>query len=287
MSTATLGGGVTVAYDDQGAGQPLVLVHGHPFNRSMWRPQLDTFSRAGWRVIVPDLRGYGESTVVPGRTTLTTFARDIAALLDHLGVAEVVLGGLSMGGQIVMEFHRLFPERIRALVLADTSAPAETEEGRARRNAMADRLLGEGMAPYAQEVLSSMVAPHVVETHPHVASAVLTMMRATSPEGAAAALRGRAERPDFVGMLPNVTVPTLVVVGEQDVFTPIPDARLLAERIPHAELAVIPRAGHLPNLECPERFDAALASFLGSLARGGDPAPPVVRTSPGSAGLQT
>ncbi|GAB2944950.1 alpha/beta fold hydrolase [Micromonospora polyrhachis] len=268
MGTVTLGD-VTLGYDDEGSGEPLVLVHGHPFDRSMWAPQVETFGRLGWRVITPDLRGYGESTVVPGKTTLTTFARDIAALLDHLGVDRFVLGGLSMGGQIVMEFHRLFAARIRGLVLADTFAAAETEQGKVGRNALADRLLREGMGPYADEVLPKMVAPANIAALPSVAAHVLRMMRTTAPEGAAAALRGRAERPDYLGMLPHIEVPTLVVVGSEDEFTPVADARVLHEHIPDATLAIISGAGHMPNLERQAEFDAALHSFLDRLPAAG------------------
>lgn len=264
VSTVSLGG-ITVGYDDEGEGAPLVLVHGHPFDRSMWRPQVERFSQSGWRVIVPDLRGYGETTVVPGKTPLATFARDIVALLDHLEVGRVVLGGLSMGGQIVMELHRLFPDRIRGLVLADTTPQAETQEGREQRNAMADRLLREGMEPYATEVLPKMVAPHNIDRQPAVAQHVLAMMLATSPEGAAAALRGRAERPDYVAMLERVAVPALVVVGADDEFTPVGDARLMADRLPQATLAVVDGAAHMPNLERQAAFDDVLQTFLDSL----------------------
>jgi pimeloyl-ACP methyl ester carboxylesterase len=257
--------GITVGFDDEGSGDALVLVHGHPFNRSMWRPQVERFSRSGWRVIAPDLRGYGESTVVPGKTTLETSAHDIAGLLDRLEVERIVLGGLSMGGQIVMEFHRLFPERIRALLLADTSSQAETESGKASRNEAADRLLREGMAPYAEEVLPKMVAPHNVRALPGVAEHVLEMMRATSPEGAAAALRGRAERPDYVDMLARIAVPTLVVVGRDDEFTPISDAQLMHDRIPNASLVIVDEAAHMPNLERPIAFNGALQHFLDSI----------------------
>lgn len=256
---------ITVAYDDVGSGLPLLLVHGHPFNRSMWQPQLAHFSRSGWRVIAPDLRGYGDTTVVAGKTPLETFARDIAQLLDHLGIARVVLGGVSMGGQIAMEFHRLFSDRLLALVLADTSAQAETEAGKAARDDMADRLLGEGLASYAEEVLPKMIAPYNIEARPTVARHVLAMMRATSPEGAAAALRGRAERHDYTEMLPRIAVPTLVLVGRDDEFTPITDAELMHERIPNSKLAVIDGAGHLPNLEQHEVFNNLLQSFLESV----------------------
>ncbi|MET4921588.1 alpha/beta fold hydrolase [Streptomyces sp. PSRA5] len=272
MSTTTLYD-ITVAYDDKGGGEGagegggdvLVLVHGHPFDRSMWRPQIETFAGPRQRVIAADLRGYGGSTVIPGRTTLTTFAWDIAALLDRLGVERVVLGGLSMGGQIVLEFYRLFPERVRALVLADTFAAGETEPGKLARNAMADRLLREGMGPYAEEVLTRMMAPHNVEALPAVAGHVRDMMRGAPPEGAAAALRGRAERPDYVGMLGRVAVPALVVVGSEDAYTPVADARVMSEGIPGATLAVIEGAGHLPNLERRAEFDGVLGAFLDSL----------------------
>ncbi|OMI33162.1 alpha/beta fold hydrolase [Streptomyces sparsogenes] len=258
--------GITLGYGDEGSGDPLVLVHGHPFDRTMWRPQVEHFSRAGWRVITPDLRGYGESTVAPGKTTLEAFARDIAGLLDHLGVDRFILGGLSMGGQIVMEFHRLFPGRIRGLLLADTFAAAETEEGRTWRYEMAERLLREGMAGYAEEVLPKMVAPHNIQALPAVAEHVLAMMSGTSPEGAAAALRGRAERPDYTDMLREIAVPTLVVVGSDDEFTPVEDARLIHDRVPDATLAIINEAAHMPNLERPAEFNAALGRFLDSLA---------------------
>ncbi|HEV3001539.1 MAG TPA: alpha/beta fold hydrolase [Solirubrobacteraceae bacterium] len=266
MSTARIGG-TAVGYDDEGSGDPLVLVHGHPFDRTMWRPQVERFSQAGWRVIAPDLRGYGETPVSGDKTPLETFARDVAGLLDHLGVGEVVLAGLSMGGQIAMEFHRLFPERLRGLVLADTSPRAETEEGRRARNEAADRLLREGMGPSAEELLPRMVAPRTIAELPEVAEHVMRMMRGTSPQGAAAALRGRAERPDYVEMLTRVAVPVLVVVGTEDDFTPVSEAELIRDQVPDATLAVVEGAGHMPNLERTAEFDAALDGFLARLQR--------------------
>ena len=266
MSTVDIDG-VTVAYDDVGAGAAIMFVHGHPFNRSMWRPQVEHLRRSGWRVVVPDLRGYGDTTVAPGKTTLETFARDLAALLDHLELERVVLVGISMGGQIAMEFHRLFPDRLRGLVLADTSPHAETADGKNLRIETAERLLREGMGPYADEVLPKMIAPPNIAALPEVANHVLAMMRATSPAGAAAALRGRAERPDYVEMLSRVAVPTLVVVGRDDEFTTLSDAELIHERVPHSRLVVIEGAGHLPNLERAETFNAALDASLSWVAK--------------------
>jgi pimeloyl-ACP methyl ester carboxylesterase len=274
VSTALING-ITMTYDDtgdsdSGDGDALLLVHGHPFDRTMWRPQQG--AAPGHRVITPDLRGYGGSQVVPGVTPLSTFAQDLAALLDHLGVRRAVLCGLSMGGQIVLEFHRLFRGRVAGLVLADTFAQGETDRGRKERNERADLLLRDGMAGYAHEVLDSMVSPATVANLPEVAGHVLAMMLAAPPEGAAAALRGRAERPDYTAMLPAVAVPALVVVGRDDVFTPVTDAEFLHQRIPGARLAVIEGAGHLPNLERPAAFNDALAGLLATVRQGARPA---------------
>lgn len=268
--------GIAIGYEDLGprdCAVPLLLVHGHPFDRSMWRPQIAAAAEAGYRVIAPDLRGYGESTVVPGSTPLSVFAADLAGLLDRLGIDGVALGGLSMGGQIVMEFQRLFPERVRGLLLADTSAEPETEDGRAWRRSMADRLLREGMAPYADEVLTKMVAPYNVTAMPDVATHVRLMMGGTPPEGAAAALRGRAERPDYRPVLAGVTVPTLIVVGADDEFTPLGDAETMHRLVPGARLRVVAGAAHMPNLERPAEFNTALLEFLDRVATG--PAAPV------------
>jgi pimeloyl-ACP methyl ester carboxylesterase len=261
VSTATVNG-ITIGYDDAGIGEALVLVHGHPFDRSMWLPQREYFREHGWRVIAADLRGYGESSVVPGITSLETFARDIAALLDHLDVNRFVLGGLSMGGQIVLECHRLFPERIRGMVLADTFAQAETPEGRRHRNDLADRLLREGMSGHATAVLAKMVAPHNIAASPELAAHVSQMMRGTPAEGAAAALRGRAERRDYTETLGDIAVPTLVVVGSDDEFTPIADAEFIHRRVPGSTLVVIDGAAHMPNLERPDEFNKALDELL-------------------------
>lgn len=260
--TTTRANGITIGYDDEGTDEPVVLVHGHPFDRSMWRPQTRSLASAGWRTIAPDLRGYGQSSVVPGSTSLETFARDIVALLDRLRVHRFVLAGLSMGGQIALELQRLVPHRIRGLVLADTSPHAETPEGKIRRRRQADRLIAEGMRGFADEVLPMMITPHTIATSPLVALHVSAMMRGTPPQGAAAALRGRAERRDYVDLLGRIQVPTLVVVGSEDEFTPVDVARFLHERIAGSQLAVIDGAAHLPNLEREREFGEIVEKFL-------------------------
>jgi 3-oxoadipate enol-lactonase len=263
MATASLNG-VSVSYTDEGdrSAPVLLLIHGHPFDRSMWEPQLAAAVAAGRRVVAPDLRGYGGTSVVPGVTGFEAFAADLAALLDHLGVASAVVGGLSMGGQIAMEFCRLHADRVQGLILADTFPRAETPEGKVFRNNLADRLLKEGMDGYAAEVIDKMVAPATIAARPEVAAHVLRMMRSTSPEGAAAALRGRAERPDYCELLSRTAVPAWVVVGSDDTYTPVSDAEFMHRQLPHSTLTVIEGAGHMPNLEYPAEFNAALTAYL-------------------------
>ena len=257
---------VTIAYEDKGQGLPLVLIHGHPFDRSMWSDQACAFS-SHYRVITFDLRGYGESTVVPGTTLLEDFARDIAGLLVDVGLTNIVLLGLSMGGQIALEFYRLFPGRVRALILADTFAQLDTAERRQGRYDLAERLMRDGMHAYADEVLPKMIAPLTIKEQPEVAAHVLSMMRGTSPAGAAAALRGRAERRDYTSLLSEIAVPTLIIVGSDDEFTPLADAEFMRKRIPNSRLAVIDESGHMPNLERPDKFNRVVEGFLSTLAQ--------------------
>ncbi|GHI06285.1 alpha/beta hydrolase [Streptomyces cellostaticus] len=252
-----------LAYEDKGdpgvsSRVPLVLVHGHPFDRTMWAPQLAAFS-AGRRVIAPDLRGYGASPVTPGTVPLARHAQDIEELLDFLSVDSFVLAGLSMGGQIAMECYDRFGDRIRGLVLADTFPDPETPEGKRARAAMAGRLLAEGLRGYADEVLEKMVAPYA---DPEVKAHVHRMMTATSPEGAAASLRGRAERRDYRALLTRVSVPALVVVGADDTYTPVADAKAMHAAIPGSVLHVVEGAAHMPNLERAGEFNEVLADFL-------------------------
>jgi 3-oxoadipate enol-lactonase len=247
-----------LAYEDVGPdrGTPLLLVHGHPFDRSMWEPQLRHFA-ADRRVIVPDLRGYGASGgAVPD---WSAFVHDLAALLDGLRVPRAVVVGLSMGGQIALELWALHPGRVAGLLIADTTAAGENAGSRAARIAQAQRLLREGMDPYAVENLYLMVSPDA----PHdVARHVLAMMRSADPAGAAAAQRARADRPDRRAGLATVTVPTVVVVGSEDSFTPVADAQVIADGVPGAELVVVDGAAHMPNLERPDAFNTALQRLL-------------------------
>ncbi|MEV5719634.1 alpha/beta fold hydrolase [Amycolatopsis mediterranei] len=253
-----------LAHDDLGPknGRPVLLVHGHPFDRSMWRPQAEHLAKSGYRVVTPDLRGYGESPTEDTKTGLDVFARDLVELADHLQLDRFVLGGLSMGGQIVMHLVEDHPGRVSALVLADTFAGLDTPEAKQARYDTADRITAEGMEHYAEELLPKMISKQTRATRPDVEEHVRTMMGSAPRGGAAAALRGRAERPDYTPGLSAIDVPTLVVVGSEDEFTPVADAELIHRKTKASTLVVVEGAGHLPNLERETEFDEALSTFL-------------------------
>jgi pimeloyl-ACP methyl ester carboxylesterase len=256
------GGGVSIAYDDVGAGSAVLFVHGHPFNRTMWDAQVAAV-RWRYRAIVPDMRGYGGSSAGGERVnTQETMAQDLARLLDHVGVTRVCVVGLSMGGQVAMEFARAFPERTAGVVLAATFPQAETAEGVVNRNRMADRLEEEGVVPAGSEMLVKLIGPSSLKRAPGVAAKVFGMICATDPAGAAAAVRGRALRRDYRESLALLKVPCMVVVGTEDGYTTVDEARAMHEGISSSRLEVFERIGHMPNLEDEDRFNRCLHEFL-------------------------
>lgn len=267
MPTATIND-TAIAYTDSapdaGTGNVLLLLHGHAFDRTMWDGQVQHFTAEGWRVIAPDLRGFGESEVTGGIVFTEEFASDAVGLLDELKVDKAVVLGYSMGGQIAMEIQHSYPQRVRALAIVDTVPQAEDAAGKRRRNTTADRLVVEGMHDYAADVLGVMIAGYNVEKLPYVAGKVLEMIRRSPAAGAAAAMRGRAARRDFTGTLRAVEVPTLVVAGADDAFDGGAAARM-HELMPHSTLVTIEGAGHTPSLEQPEEFNRALGTFLAGL----------------------
>ena len=226
----------------------------------MWNAQV-AHLRDHYRLILPDLRGYGETDVTTPRVMLDEMALDIIHLLDSLAIEKAVFCGLSMGGQILFDLYRLFPQKVQALIIVDSDARGETPESRQQRLARAEDILLKGMHRHTDETIHQYIAPASM-ADPEVVEPLHRMMAATKPEGAAAAHRGRADRRDHTAILGAVTVPTLIVVGSEDFFTPVPVARIMSDGIPGAQLAVIDGAGHLPNMEKPEAFNAIVADFL-------------------------
>ncbi len=252
---------IQMAYTDEGEGRPIVLIHGYPFNRSLWTEQIAALS-SSYRVVAPDLRGFGESDASAGTVTMNRMAQDVALLMDHLGIPRATIGGLSMGGYVVLAFYKQFASRVRALILADTRPQADTEEGKQGRAQQAEKALAEGMGGIADAMLPKLLTPETVSKHPDMVKRVRDMMLKTKAEGAAAALHGMAARDDSTALLAKITVPALILVGAEDAITPLADSQKMSQAIPGSRLVVIENAGHVSNLERTEQFNDAVLDFL-------------------------
>lgn len=254
--------GTEIPFTESGKGIPVVLLHGYPFDKSMWSGQLEAIGAAGFRGIAPDLRGLGETKSSSEVATMDEMARDVAALLDHLGVAKAFICGLSMGGYVAFEFMHLFPTRVRGLVLAGTRAPADNEQEKAGREQQVQTMLRAGMVPISIATLPKLLAHRTLAEKPDVVKRVRAMITRSDPKGAAAAQRGMAARRDYTEDLPKINVPTLIIVGREDSIRPVADAEFMHRGIRDSRLEIIEDSAHMTNMEQPEKFNHVLLHFL-------------------------
>jgi pimeloyl-ACP methyl ester carboxylesterase len=249
-------------FNDSGNGHAIVFLHGFPFNRSIWREQIEFLSAHGYRCVAPDLCGLGENKSASEVNTMDDMARDVATLLDELKIDSAVVCGLSMGCYVAFEFAHLFPSRVSALVLAGGRCEGPDKAEKQSREQQARRVLEQGFAPSVESILQSLLAPRTLNDKPEVVARVREMVAQTDPRGAAAAQRGMAARRDYCGDLPQISVPTLIVAGRDDgVRKPI-DAETIHRGIKGSRLETIKDAGHLMNMEQPEDFNRMLLEFL-------------------------
>lgn len=250
--------GIRLHYRDSGAGTPVLLLHAFPLSGAMFDAQVDALSALG-RFIVPDQRGFGESTLGEGPATMDALAEDALALLDHLEIAAAVVGGVSMGGYVSLALLRRDPGRVLGLLLADSQVGADDAAARAARETLSQDVLRTGTEVLVERQLPRLLSASAPE---EVRAQVREMLRANSPAAVASALRGMALRADARDILSRFCGPVLVVVGAEDMLTPPEKARAMASLVPQATVVEIPRAGHLSNLEAPASFNEALAHFL-------------------------
>lgn len=255
--------GIALGYDLAGSGEAVLFLHAFPLNRQMWAAQVQALHGRA-RTFAVDFRGSGESNAPPGPYSMETFADDVLTLARALGVTHAAVVGLSMGGYVAFRLIDRAPEFVRALVLADTRAEADSPEGRTRRLALAERVEREGM-PAMREFIQGLVGPTTRQTRPEVAAEVERIIARPDPRAVAHTLRALADRPDSRPLLGKITVPTLVLVGEEDTLTPPDRARVIAGGIPRARLVIIPRSGHLSNLEASDAFNREVVNFLGEM----------------------
>lgn len=259
---------IELALHEAGTGRPVLLVHGFPLNHHMWDAQVAALS-ASHRVLAPDLRGFGQSDVTEGTVTMDQMADDLAALLDAQKITEpVVLCGLSMGGYVALAFWRKYAARLSGLILCDTRSAPDSPEAAAGRETTAQNVLASGPQPVVDVMRNKLYAPATLQDKPQLVAEVEAMMQTTAPAGIAAALRGMAVRPDSTPSLPQIAVPTLVLVGEHDAISPPAEMRGIAEAIPGAEFVEIAGAGHMAPMEDPAAVNQALLSFLGGIESG-------------------
>ena len=261
MKTQTVNG-VDLAFVDQGLGRPVVLVHGFPLDHTMWNAQIDALSE-NYRVIVPDLRGFGQSGVTGGTVTMQQFADDLAGLLDAVEAeAPVVLCGLSMGGYVALQFWQRHGSRLAGLILCDTRAVTDSPDVATARLEMAQRVVREGPAPLVDGMMPKLFGPSTAEDRPELVDSLRHVMINTAPKGIAAAARGMARRPDMVAGLAEIDCPTLVFAGEHDAISTRDEMREIARAIPRARFVEIAGSGHMSPMERPAEVNAAILEFL-------------------------
>ena len=260
--------GVNLAVDVRGQGPAILFIHGYPFNHTIWEHPVANLE--GWMRIAPDLRGMGQSDAPDLGYSMSTYAEDLLALLTTLGVDRVVLCGLSMGGYIAFEILRRARERVRALVLMDTVAEADTPEVRKARDGAAAQAREGGAEAIANSMLPRLLSERSRGEKPQLSDRVYRMMAATPVAGILGAIGAMRERPDSFPLLPTLTgIPAVVMVGDDDEITPVDRAQAMVEALPNGSLSIVAGSGHIPAMERPEITTALLSRFLSTLPRPG------------------
>lgn len=255
----------SIAYDDAGSGEIVVLLHAFPLDRVMWMPQATALAER-YRVLTLDFPGFGDTQPTDTPMTVELMADLVHEWLDAIGVTKpVVVGGLSMGGYVAMALARRHPERLRGLILADTKADADDAAAKTKRDEMIQFATDKGAAAVMDKMLPNLVADDASTTMPEVVEQIRAIGHRQSTAGVIAGLGALRDRPDANPTLSKIAVPTLVIVGEKDTVTPVAQAKKLQSSIPGATLTIIPGAGHLSNLEAPGAFTDAVTAFQVSL----------------------
>lgn len=249
-------------YSEQGSGLPVVLIHGFPLCRQMWRPQMAALADSGCRVICPDLPGFGESSLPLGQVSISSYADAVIGLLDELGLEKAVVGGMSMGGYVLLDLAERYPGRLSAAMFLMTRAAADDAAGREKRTLLAAEVNSGNRSVVADTFAQVLFAPQTPEKNPGLVADVRLWMESVSAAGIVGGLLAMRDRDDSVAKLATFERPSLVVGAELDLAVPLDHSRALADGLPNAELKIIPGAGHMANLEQPELFNAALLAFL-------------------------
>lgn len=257
-------GDAEIVYRILGEGPTVILLHPFPANHEFWLPVAETLSTR-YRVILPDLRGHGESGVGEGPATMEKHAADIARVMDHAEVGRAPLIGVSIGGYTLFEFWRKYRGRVAALGLCNTKALADSAEARSARLHAANDVIERGTEPFFESMIPRLLGRTTREMRPDLVDGAFRMMRKMSPEDVAQVQRGMAARPDSMDTLKTINVATLLVTGDEDILTGVNEAELMRQHIPNSQLRVIPKAGHYSPWEQPGEASRLLRQFLDGL----------------------
>jgi len=257
-------GDADIFYEVLGSGPPVVLLHPFPANHNLWKPAAQALTTR-YRVILPDLRGHGESGIGDGPATMEKHAADIARLLDHEEVRRAAFVGVSIGGYALFEFWRKYRARANAIILCNTKAQADTPEARAVRLQAATFVLDRGTELFFGSMIPKLMGKTTRDTRPDLVEGALRMMRTMSPEDVAMVQRGMAERQDSVETLKTINVPSMLVTGDEDILTGVGEAELMRQNISGSEIKLIAKAGHYSPWEQPEEVGKLLRQFLDGL----------------------
>ena len=255
-----------IYYDVAGSGPPAILLHPFPVNHEFWLPVAQYLS-SRYRLIMPDLRGHGESGLGDGPATMQKHASDVAQVMTHAGIGRAPLIGVSIGGYTIFDFWRRFRNRVSALVLCNTKAGADNTEARASRLEAANDVLQRGTEPFFDGMLQKVLAEPTRHSRPDLVEGALRMMRKMSAEDVAGVQRGMAGRPDSVSTLKTIHAPVLIMTGDEDNMTGVPEAELMKQNIEGSQMKVVAKAGHYSPWEQPEEVAKLLRHFLDSMAR--------------------
>ena len=257
-------GDAEICYEVYGDGPPLVLLHPFPCHHELWKPAAQALE-SRYRLVLPDLRGHGLSGIGSGPATMEKHAADLVRVLDDAEVGRAAFAGNSVGGYVLFEFWRRYRGRVAGLVLCNTKAQADTSEARANRLRAAEEVLQKGTEPFAESQLPRLMGETTLRARPDLVEGARKMMLKMSPEDIAMVERGMAERPDSVPTLATINVPTLIITGDEDTLTGVPDAELMRQNISGSRMKVVAKAGHYSPWEQPAEVGRLLRQFADEL----------------------
>ncbi|HKR03552.1 MAG TPA: alpha/beta fold hydrolase [Bacteroidia bacterium] len=256
---------VTICYDDFGKGLiPVIFIHGFPFDKSSWQPQMD-FLKKSHRVIAYDIRGFGKSTAGKEKMSIELFADDLIKFMDYLQIPQAIVCGLSMGGYILLNAVNRYPGKFKAIILCDTQCIADTPEVKEKRSQTISHIMASGLKDFAEGFIKNIFCQETLDAKKEIAEKIKNTILSTSAVTVTGTLNALAQRWETCSSLHEISIPALILCGKEDKVTPLAQSEFLLQNIANATLHSISKAGHVSNLEQPDEFNQHIYSFISGL----------------------